>query len=297
VDHVIYEPDLAVSPGILGSPFVVSAFPEASWPSTPLNQVNRDPDLAVSPDFTDLPSGLNARVNTFRAFRLSTPVDQIIPAWDAHLPKKSALSDSSSTSSPNTSFNASVAATPSTSFSDTASEYEVKHGQYTILPQSKTKSTCEPGIRLHTTLSASFNLNAIVTPIIKPSSCMQCDALQLPCSQTHPTCTRCTRRHEEPLGGFYGLLRVAEPCLARREQTVDEIEMLPQGLKGTKTKETIIVLFRLESNGDGDWERKLELADELVKGERERLERRNWILPEAPQMVKSGAWDVSDDGV
>lgn len=77
---------------------------------------------------------------------------------------------------------------------------------------------------------------------------------------------------------------------------MDEIEVLQQG---TRTMEMLKkkrgVLCRLESDGEGDWERKLELANELEKEERERLEKRNWVLPEAPRMVKSGAWNVKED--
>jgi len=279
VTDVDNHSEFVVSPEFLDSPLVVQELEAV---------IDDHKELIVSPEILDSP---------LITFRPSTPVNQLIPAWDAHPSKKLALSDSSSASSPNTSFDASLAATPATSFSDASSDYEVKHGQFTIL--SRSDSTCENGIShisLSTT-SAPFNLNAAsaITPVITPSSCIQCSLLQLLCSQTHPTCTRCTRRHKEPLGGFYGLLRVAEPCLARREQTVDEIKVLQQGLNSSRTKETTSVLCRLESDGDGDWERKLELANELGKEERERLERHNWILPEAAREVKSGAWNASED--
>lgn len=79
-----------------------------------------------------------------------------------------------------------------------------------------------------------------------------------------------------------------EPCLAQRKQRPDETIHAPSsGL--------VDVLFRLEEDGEGDWERKLELANDLIGKERERVERENWVLPEAPKrFVEFGFWEGDD---
>jgi len=72
----------------------------------------------------------------------------------------------------------------------------------------------------------------------------------------------------------------------------EETELGPRAARGAwmgdadEREGTVNVLFRLESDGDGDWERKVELAGELMGEKREMLERKNWILPEAPRKVK-----------
>lgn len=269
--------------------------------------IDNDSRFTVSSKFLDSPLIVRSYTETTRP---STPVDQLIPEWSPHTSKALDSSDSSN-SSPATSIGVSLTSTPLTSVSSTPSDYEVKHGQYTTLPRTKA---------LYDTQHTSFadqchNARSLVhsfpprhvTATVTAASCLQCSLLNLPCSQTHPTCSRCTRRHGEPLGGFYGLLAASEPCLARRKRTIEELEIL-DGMQdvscgnskhrqknGLSDRED--VLFRLESDGDGDWERKLELADELLVIESQRMERSNWVLPEAPGSVRGFRWqDGNEEG-
>lgn len=91
---------------------------------------------------------------------------------------------------------------------------------------------------------------------ITPASCLQCSLLGMPCDARQPTCSRCAHRHEQSYYGWHGMIEHFAPCLAQRKRTIEEMRL------GVYAGE-VDILFRLEEDGEGTWERKLELANEV----------------------------------
>lgn len=173
---------------------------------------------------------------------------------------------------PSTSFTPSAALTPETSLSSArgaSPSYNLKNTHPTPRGPSAVPNTPNTSPLTSPTTHES--------PFI-PTTCLQCSLLALPCSTTHPTCSRCARRHLQPYNGWYGLLEDIEPCLAQRKRTVEEFNT-------GRFAGAVELLCRLEDDGDGTWERKLELASELLEEVRKKRERANWALPMATGVV------------
>lgn len=107
--------------------------------------------------------------------------------------------------------------------------------------------------------------------------CLQCSTLNLSCSQTYPTCSRCARRQESAYSASSSPRQQEErtaPCLARIH--VDNA----------------IRFVRLETDSDGLWAVKVQLAVEIRKAERDRTERQNCVvpLPICREVTSRAAW-------
>ena len=221
----------------------------------------------------------------FQAEHEDEPTTPITPSFSPAWPSSPTSSPEPST--PNSSPHASLLSIPATSFSSSTSDSPSSDDRHktTATPPSLSQwpaptTTVRPfasilGYELRAPAPLTPSPAQTTTPglfasinghsphpdsdtieTIIPGPCLQCSLLNLPCSATHPTCTRCARNHERDFGGWYGIRDIIEPCLAQRRRTMQEI------LEG-KEMGQMEILCRLEDDGDGTWEQKLEMAAEV----------------------------------
>lgn len=109
-------------------------------------------------------------------------------------------------------------------------------------------------LAINTTITGPIH-NASEPRLVWITSCLQCTLENLPCSRTHPSCTRCQRNGH------------AATCLLYRRCFAFEAGD-PNGPSGP-------VLLKVKGEDEDMWKRKLDLARELWAGWCLRQERRN----------------------
>ncbi|KAF1831214.1 hypothetical protein BDW02DRAFT_532441, partial [Decorospora gaudefroyi] len=91
------------------------------------------------------------------------------------------------------------------------------------------------------------------------TSCLQCTLLNLPCSRTHPACTRCIRKGQ------------SSTCLLhRRSFAFEAIDPL---------KCQVPILLKVKGEDEEAWRNKVQLSRTLLAEWRVGRERRNWVFP------------------
>ena len=94
------------------------------------------------------------------------------------------------------------------------------------------------------------------------TSCLQCTLAGLPCSRTHPSCSRCQRTDNPEL------------CLLHRRSFV--FETLDHS-KLNKCRNPI--LLRVKGDDDAFWQRKVDLSRELRDAWLLEQDKKNWVMP------------------
>lgn len=107
-----------------------------------------------------------------------------------------------------------------------------------------------------TITSPSTNEHIENPRLVSLTSCLQCILLNLPCSRTHPSCTRCIRNGH------------ADMCLLHRRRFAFE-----------SGEEIGPVLLKVKGEDEAVWRRKVELRQTLEEECAMRQERENWVLP------------------
>ncbi|CAE7008143.1 hypothetical protein PTNB73_00154 [Pyrenophora teres f. teres] len=107
--------------------------------------------------------------------------------------------------------------------------------------------------------------------IVWLTSCLQCTLANLPCSRTHPTCSRCQRAGNPDL------------CLLHRRSFAFE------ALDPSKTEKCRTpILLKVKGEDETIWQRKVDLSMELRQKWLADQDKKNWVMPaiESP----TGGW-------
>jgi hypothetical protein len=108
---------------------------------------------------------------------------------------------------------------------------------------------------------AGFPLYDPIDPrLVWITSCLQCTLANLPCSRTHPACSRCKRKG------------CADDCLLHRRSFAIE------ALDPEKCK--VPILLKVRGDEEETWQRKLGLAEDLRKEWVAEQEKDNWVMPD-----------------
>ncbi|EDU40632.1 hypothetical protein PtrSN002B_007591 [Pyrenophora tritici-repentis] len=107
--------------------------------------------------------------------------------------------------------------------------------------------------------------------IVWLTSCLQCTLADLPCSRTHPSCSRCQRTGNP------------EFCLLHRRSFASEA-LDPS--KSEKCRSPI--LLKVQGEDETSWKRKVELSKELRQKWLADQDKKNWVMP--PIESPAGGW-------
>ncbi|KAF1936022.1 hypothetical protein EJ02DRAFT_105996 [Clathrospora elynae] len=110
-----------------------------------------------------------------------------------------------------------------------------------------------------------------VPRIVWVTSCLQCTLAKLPCSRTHPSCSRCKRKGH------------GDDCLLHRRWFTSEI-LEP----AMETKSGQPILLKIRGEDEAVWNRKVALAEELRVQWLAEQEKKNWVMPDILGLM--GGW-------